>query len=62
MNHLHLPISNRDVKLYNSSKRHCMTHQQVGVVLSTVSWLPCAGDSAPRAPPATDEAVVPDSL
>ncbi|CAH2237700.1 jg11376 [Pararge aegeria aegeria] len=35
------------------------THQQVGVALSTVSWLACEGDSAPRAPPATDEAVVP---
>lgn len=34
------------------------THQQVGVALSTVSWLGCEGDSAPRAPPATDEAVV----
>lgn len=34
-------------------------YQQVGVALSTVSWLACEGDSAPRAAPATDEAVVP---
>ncbi|KAJ2941245.1 hypothetical protein O0L34_g3440 [Tuta absoluta] len=34
------------------------THQQVGVAFSTVSWLACEGDSAPRAPPATEEAVV----
>ncbi|KPJ00804.1 hypothetical protein RR46_07643 [Papilio xuthus] len=33
--------------------------KQVGVALSTVSWLACEGDSAPRAPPATEEAVVP---
>ncbi|CAF4859736.1 unnamed protein product [Pieris macdunnoughi] len=35
------------------------TYQQVGVALSTVSWLACEGDSAPLAPPATEEAVVP---
>lgn len=32
------------------------------MALSTVSWLACEGDSAPRAPPATDEAVVPRPL
>lgn len=35
------------------------TYQQAGLALSTVSWLACEGDSAPRAPPATDEAVLP---